>query len=138
MDDTPMSAFQALLAGCQLKSIHPQFNEENFPLEPPDKAASTEVVIYQQNDQLITGERLLAKINSLGYPLCGIRQAMEFIAGDNLNTPLLVAVAWQNPKNNLVYIPLFYQINGERIVDLFWLKNYVGPFWGILIIKPLL
>ncbi len=133
MDNGPMTPFEALLASCQLKIIHGQFNEKNFPLEPPDEVANAEVAIYRQNDQLITGEGLLTKIKSLGYQLCGVRQAMEFIASDPLDTPILVAVIWQNPKNNLAYIPLFYKINGERTVDLFWLKNYVGPFWRILL-----
>lgn len=138
MDNTPMSAFQALLAGCQLKSIHPQLNENNFSLEPPEEIINNEVIIYHHNDNLITGEKLFAKIQGLGYKLCGIRQAMEFIAENRLDIPLLVAVPWKNPKNNLIYIPLFYKINGERTADLFWLKNYVGPFWGVLMLKPLL
>ncbi|MBI5071898.1 hypothetical protein HZB93_03350 [Candidatus Falkowbacteria bacterium] len=130
--------FQSLLAACQQNLVKPDFNGEHYPLEPVTlDEHEWEVAEYHFKD-VISDERAFAKLKAMGYRLCGVRRAMEFIAVHpdlQLDHPLVVTARWQSSDDHR-YVPIFHRAREVgRYLYLDRLPRDFDPNFGWLLLR---
>lgn len=121
-------SFKDLLAACKQTWVDPRFNADNFPLEPVvDDEDEWEVRQYVFEWAGMRQGNLRSFFNELaclGYRLCGVRRAMEYIADGHLNAQLthkfLIPVSWLDSETRYWFIPLLCNdsCSGSRILEL--------------------
>lgn len=92
-------SFKELLATCKQHETNPDFNENNFPLEPVDDDEDEWEVYEYHFDHQVNGFEAFYEFLNLGYRLCGPRRAMEYIANhldDQLDHPLIVTTRYRH------------------------------------------
>jgi len=134
------SLWQTLLAACRQVWVDPDFNEENFPLEPvaPDE---DEWEVHERHfEKKVFGEKTFRRLEEMGYRLCGPRWAMQYIAEHpdlQLNHPLIATARWWHPCGFWCapifgggHVPVF-----ERNLVLLSLARRFGPRGGWLVLR---
>jgi hypothetical protein len=131
------STFRDLLAACRQDWVSPDFNGANYPLEPTDPDEAEWEVYEYHFSETANGEDAFKNLEKLGYRLCGVRRAMEFIAAYpdlQLDHPLVITARWQDPRGYWC-APFADRGVGKRRLDLVYLARGFDPRYGWLVLR---
>ncbi len=133
------ATFQSLLAACRQDWVHPDFEEKNFPLETVADDEDEWEVHEHHFQSAICGKIAFEEFKAmgpLGFRLCGVRRAIEFIAAHpdlQLDHPLIVTTLGLNRGSHRC-APVFDRGDGKRKVYLNSLTGDFGPRCGWLVL----
>lgn len=132
------AAFGSFLSACRQDWVDPDFNEENFPLEPVASDEDDWEVVEYHFDRTLTGKEAFRRLEKLGYRLLGgSRRAMEFLAAHpdlQDNHPLVITVRWQHRDGDW-NVPIADRRGDERKVPLVYFDYDFPPRYGWLVLR---
>lgn len=129
--------FTELLVACKQKHVNHNFTEAHFPLGSVATDESEYEVYEYHFPKPINGLVARGELVKLGYRVCGLRRALEFVAEHpdiQLDHGLIVTVRWLHPDGDWCS-PLFGSDSNERKLMLYSLDCDLYPACGWLVLR---